>query len=77
MSRIGKNIIPVPEKTTVTVTDSVLNVKGPLGELSKDIHSMVTVSVQGNEVTVTPVNSSKLSRSLWGTFASHVINMIA
>jgi len=77
MSRIGKNEITIPEKTSVSVADGVLTVKGPLGELSKQIHSSVTVSVEGNAVTVKPINTSKLARSLWGTFASHVINMIA
>lgn len=77
MSRIGKNAITIPDKTTVSVNDGVLTVKGPLGEVSKPVHSMVSVVVEGNEVKVTPVNTSKLSRSLWGTYASHVINMIA
>lgn len=76
MSRIGKNNITIPDKTTVTSADGVLTVKGPLGEMSKPIHSSVTVSVQDNEVSVTPVNTSKLSRSLWGTYASHIINMV-
>jgi len=54
-----------------------LTVKGPLGGLSKPIHSSVTIAVDGSDVRVSPVNTSKLSRSLWGTYASHVINMIA
>lgn len=76
MSRIGKNPITIPQKTTVSVADNVLSVKGPLGELSKPIHSQVRVVVEGNEVKVSPVTGAKLSRALWGTFASHVINMI-
>jgi len=77
MSRLGKNAIEIPDKTAVTVSDGVLRVAGPLGELVKPIHSQVTVVVEGNTVQVSPVNNSKLSRSLWGTYASHVINMIA
>ncbi|MEK7613600.1 MAG: 50S ribosomal protein L6 [Patescibacteria group bacterium] len=77
MSRIGKNAIAIPEKTTVSASEGVLTVKGPLGELTKDIHSSVTIEVAGSEVKVTPINTSKLARSLWGTFASHVRNMIA
>ncbi len=77
MSRIGKNAIPVPEKTIVSVADGVVTVKGPLGELSKPLHTSVSVSVEGSSVSVTPINTSKLARSLWGTFASHVKNMIA
>jgi len=77
MSKIGKNLIPVPDKTDVSVADGVVTVKGPLGTLSKPIHSMVTISVADKQVSVVPVNKSKLGRSLWGTFAAHVKNMIA
>ncbi len=76
MSRIGKNPITIPEKTEVTVKDGIVAVKGPLGTVSRPIHSFVTVAVDNGAVTVTPKNTSKLSRSLWGTYASHVKNMI-
>ena len=77
MSRIGKNAIPVPPKVEVTIHDGVLSVKGPLGTLKKDIHPMLSIAVADGKVTVTPKNSTKLARSLWGTFASHTKNMIA
>ncbi|MGB3921852.1 MAG: 50S ribosomal protein L6, partial [Minisyncoccia bacterium] len=35
MSRIGKKIIMVPEKTGVEVSGDRVLVKGPLGELSR------------------------------------------
>ena len=77
MSRIGKNAIAIPEKTEVTVSDGKVTVKGPLGSITKPVHSLVTIKVEGGNVTVTPNNKSKLGRSLWGTFASHLRNMIA
>lgn len=77
MSRIGKNAIQLPEKTDVTVGDGMVTVKGPLGSISKPLHDMVTVSVEGGQVTVAPKNNTKLARSLWGTYASHIKNMVA
>lgn len=77
MSKIGKNPITIPEKTDVTVAEGVLTIKGPLGTLSKDVHSMVTISVADGAVTVKPKNTSKLARSLWGTYGSHIKNMLA
>jgi large subunit ribosomal protein L6 len=77
MSKIGKNPIAIPDKTEVTVSGGVLTVKGPLGTVTKPVHSMVTVSVADGYVNVVPKNTSKLSRSLWGTYGSHVKNMIA
>lgn len=76
MSKVGKNPISIPQKTDVSVVDGVLTVKGPLGTLVRDVHSSVNVVVEGGEVLVSPVNTSKLSRSLWGTYGAHVRNMI-
>lgn len=77
MSRIGKKPVELPNKTEVSVSDGVLTVKGPLGVLTKDIHPSVSVSVEGNQVQVSPKNETRLARALWGTFASHIQNMIA
>ncbi len=76
MSRIGKNAIVLPEKTEVSVKDGVLTVKGPLGTLQKPVHPYVSIEVTSDGVVVKPANQSKLGRSLWGTYASHVKNMI-
>ena len=76
MSKIGKQIIAIPAKTEVTSVDGVLTVKGPLGALMKPIHSLVTIAVADGKATVTPANTSKLARSLWGTYASHLKNMV-
>ncbi len=77
MSRIGKNPIVVPEKTDVSVGVQTVTVKGPLGTLSRPTHSLVSVSVDAGSVTVKPNNNSKLARSLWGTTAALIKNMIA
>lgn len=76
MSRIGKNAVTIPQNTQVAVANNMLTVKGPLGELSKPLHEAIAVTVEGSAVSVAPKNNSKLARSLWGTFASHIKNMI-
>lgn len=76
MSRVGKQIIAIPEKTEVTVADGVVTVKGPLGELSKELHSLVTVTVADGNVTVSPNEETIEAQALWGTFASHIKNMV-
>lgn len=77
MSRIGKRPIAIPAKTEVTVSGSTLTVKGPLGQLQKEIHPFITISAENDSVVVSPKNDTKFARSLWGTFASHVQNMCA
>lgn len=76
MSKIGKRPITIPDKTTVAVADGVVTVTGPKGTLSREVRPEVTVTVAEKEVTVTPRNSAKFSRMLWGTTASHIQNMV-
>ena len=76
MSRIGKQPITIPEKTEVSVSDDILSVKGPLDVLTRKLHPLISIKVENNEVVVTPTNKSPQTRALWGTYASHVKNMI-
>jgi large subunit ribosomal protein L6 len=76
MSRLAKNIIPVPSQTTVTVADGTLSIKGPLGTVTKPVHDSVKITVSAEGVMVEAKNESKLARSLRGTFASHIRNML-
>jgi len=76
MSRIGKKPIDITEKTEVTVTGNLIKVKGPLGELQKEFNRFVTVEVKGNQAIVNPINDSLEAKAFWGTFASHIDNMV-
>jgi large subunit ribosomal protein L6 len=77
MSRIGKNPIKIPAGTEVSVASSELTVKGKGGTLKKMVHPAITIAVANGEVTVAPKETSRMARALWGTYASHVRNMIA
>lgn len=76
MSRIGKQILNIPAGTTVTVADGVVSVKGPKGELTKKILPIVDIVVEGDKVSFVHKQNTSFGRSLWGTYASHVKNMI-
>ncbi len=76
MSRVGKQALTIPTGTEVSVVDGVLTVKGKGGTLTRPVSSQVTIAVEGTEVKVAPANSSKLANALWGTFSSHIKNMI-
>ena len=77
MSRIGKRPITLPEKTTLAVLDNTVVVRGPHGELSRRLHPLINVEVKGSEVSVNPKKETLESRALWGTFASHISNMVS
>ena len=77
MSRIAKLPIPIPAGTTITFTDGIFAVKGPKGELSRPFKQDVVVLLEADSVTLKPKNDKDIfSRALWGTYASHVKNMI-
>ena len=45
MSRVGRLPIAIPAGVTVTVTpDNVVTVKGPKGELVKDMHKDINIA---------------------------------
>lgn len=77
MSRIGKQVISLPEKTEISVSGGLVSVKGPGGEIQKKLHPLVEVRIEGQDVTVHPKKESLEARALWGTFASHISNMVS
>jgi large subunit ribosomal protein L6 len=77
MSRIGKQIIQIPAGTTVTLVDGLFTAKGPKGTLEKAFRNEVTVTIEADTVTLKPVKETDMfARALWGTYASHIKNMI-
>ncbi len=78
MSRIAKQPINIPEKTEVTFVDGIFTVKGPKGTLSRALKNDVIVKLDGGVIMLMPKDDTDIfSRALWGTYASHIKNMIA
>ena len=77
MSRIGKQIVIVPAGTEVKLSGVTFSAKGPKGTLTRDFPGNVTIHINGNEITFTPNKiGNRDINALWGTYASHVKNMI-
>lgn len=75
MSRVAKKPIIIPEKTEVKVNGLTVSVKGPLGEISRDFKAGVEIKAENGTVVVTLKRNEDYM--LWGTYASHIKNMIA
>ncbi len=75
MSRFAKKPITIPAKVEVSADVQTLTVKGPLGTLTRTIHPTVSFEKVPEGMMITAKNNSKLSKSLTGTFASHLKNM--
>ncbi len=77
MSRIGKQQLTIPAGVTVTIADGIIVVKGPKGELTRPIDARVSVQIADNNIAVDVKDKeNKKVRSLWGTTAAHIKNMI-
>lgn len=76
MSRIGKQPIEVPDKVEVSLQGTLLTVKGPKGELSRDIGDSVQVVIDGNEIQIQRPDDSREARSAHGLVRSLVDNMV-
>jgi large subunit ribosomal protein L6 len=75
MSRIGKNPISIPAGVTVEVSETVITVKGKLGQLTQD-YADVTLKVEEGQITVERPSDSKDHRAKHGLYRSLVNNMI-
>ena len=76
MSRIGKQEIVIPTGVTVTQSGEVLTVKGPKGTLTKIFRNDIEIKITDKLITLNVKRNDKFSKSLWGTYASHIKNMI-
>ncbi|MCD5382247.1 MAG: 50S ribosomal protein L6 [Candidatus Pacebacteria bacterium] len=77
MSRLGKQPVTVPSGVEIKVDAGTLTVKGPKGELSRPVVTeAVKFDITEGEVTLTPANETQHARALWGTYASHLRNMV-
>lgn len=76
MSRIGKLPIEIPAGVTVTVSNNVVTVKGPKGELSQEIRSDLTVNIEGNKAVVERPSDDREHRAQHGLYRSLINNMV-
>jgi large subunit ribosomal protein L6 len=76
MSRIGKLPIKVPDKVNITVSSTNVIVKGPKGELSKDLPCSIKIIQNDKTIQVVTKEDANNSDQLYGTFRSLINNMI-
>jgi large subunit ribosomal protein L6 len=76
MSRVGKKIITIPEKTSVDYKDRVIVVKGEKGTLTRTLHSAVDLEIKDNTISVTIEQDDRKNRALQGLTRSLVANMV-
>ncbi len=77
MSRIGRMPITVPAGVTVEVAEgNVVTVKGPKGELTRELRPEMKIKQEGTTITVERPSDDKLHRSLHGLTRTLLNNMV-
>jgi len=77
MSRIGKKPISLPAGVEVNVSRNTVIVRGPRGELRRQIPDGFSIDIKEKEITILPpANIKKNTSAFWGTIRQHIGNMI-
>ncbi len=76
MSRIGKIPIQIPDGVEIKPVDSVLTVKGKLGELTQEIHPDIKLQIEEGKISVLRASDSKKHRELHGLFRALIANLV-
>ena len=77
MSRIGKMPVVVPAGVTVEIAEgNHVTVKGPKGELSRDLAPEMEIKKDGDNIVVTRPNDLKRMKSLHGLTRTLINNMV-
>ncbi|MEK6813130.1 MAG: 50S ribosomal protein L6 [Nitrospirota bacterium] len=76
MSRIGKKPVAIPSGVSAAIARSRLTVKGPKGELFREIPTRISVTVGTGEISVGRSGDSRLDRSLHGLTRTLISNMV-
>ncbi|MBU0600493.1 50S ribosomal protein L6 [bacterium] len=76
MSRIGKKPILLTEKVLASVNNQMIEITGPKGTLSREIHPLISMVVKDNKVIVSTNNKDKFGKSLHGLYRALINNMV-
>jgi len=76
MSRIGKQEIQIPAGIKISKDGDVISVTGSKGTLKKVFRDDIDIAITDSVITLNIKRNDKFSKALWGTYASHLMNMI-
>ena len=76
MSKIGRQTITLPATVTAAFEGNTVTVKGPKGQLSLKLHSLIKLTQKDGNISLAPIGDTKLAASLHGTFQRLIANMV-
>ena len=76
MSRIGNQPVPIPQGVSIDLKGSHVTVKGPKGELQRDLSPEMTVTISDDSLVVARPSDTPRHKALHGLTRSLVANMV-
>ncbi|MDD6879696.1 MAG: 50S ribosomal protein L6 [bacterium] len=76
MSRIGNRKLEIPTGVTVDITDKVVTVKGPKGELTTTLTKKISASVENNIIVIKRADETNEAKAMHGTTNANIANML-
>jgi large subunit ribosomal protein L6 len=76
MSRIGKLAIPIPSGVDIQIDGNHVTVKGPKGQLERDVAPELSIVREDGELRVERPNDEKRARELHGLTRTLLANMV-
>jgi large subunit ribosomal protein L6 len=76
MSRVGKKPIKILEGVEIKIDGQKITVKGPKGELSREIRPEIMIQEKQGEIILAPKTEAKKAGAFWGLTRSLIANMV-
>jgi large subunit ribosomal protein L6 len=76
MSRVAEKPIPIPAGVEIETSEFSIQVKGPLGKLSRTVPQNLTANLENQSLKVNIIKQDKETRSQAGTFRSDLSNYV-
>jgi large subunit ribosomal protein L6 len=76
MSRVAKNPITVPTGVEVSLNSQAITIKGPLGSLTQNLVSHVSVTHADGQLQIATANDSRQAQAMSGTTRALLANMV-
>lgn len=76
MSRIGNKPLIIPEGTEFKIENGTVIIKGPLGEIKKELKTDILLEVKDNKIFLRPARLDLRVKKLWGTYRTLLANWL-
>jgi len=76
MSRVANNPVELPSGVEFSVAENTITIKGGKGQLQHNLHPLVSVSQEGNQLKMSVNDDSKSANAIAGTTRALLQNIV-